>query len=106
MQPLQFDGFGNSQRRGPESASRGTCHPGRHHPGMVGDIISERWAALSRNGWAASFRNHGRLAPESALLAHSVAFNPSRRGLLIEVKRTEMLRRGNACFCPNSEVEW
>jgi hypothetical protein len=33
---------------------------------MVGDIISERWAALSRNGWAASFRNHGRLAPESA----------------------------------------
>ena len=33
---------------------------------MVGDIISERWAELSRNGWAASFRNHGRLAPESA----------------------------------------
>jgi hypothetical protein len=32
----------------------------------VGDIISERWAELSRNGWAASFRNHGRLAPESA----------------------------------------
>jgi hypothetical protein len=31
-------------------------------------------------------------------MAHSVAFNPSRRGLLIEVKRTEMLRRGNACF--------
>jgi hypothetical protein len=38
----------------------------RHHPGMVGDIISEQWAELSRNGWAASFRNHGRLAPESA----------------------------------------
>jgi hypothetical protein len=56
----------NSQRRGPESAGRGTCHPGRDHPGMVGDIISERWAELSRNGWAASFRNHGRLAPESA----------------------------------------
>jgi hypothetical protein len=30
----------NSQRRGPESASRGTCHPGQDHPGMVGDIIS------------------------------------------------------------------
>jgi hypothetical protein len=45
------------------------CHPGRHHPGMVGDIISERWAELSRNGWAASFRNHGRLAPESAKCA-------------------------------------
>ena len=40
--------------------------PGRDHPGMVGDIISERWAELSRNGWAASFRNRGRLAPESA----------------------------------------
>jgi hypothetical protein len=24
--------------------------PGRHHPGMVGDIISEPWAELSRNG--------------------------------------------------------
>src|SRR5262250_239174 len=24
--------------------------PGRDHPGMVGDIISERWAELSRNG--------------------------------------------------------
>ena len=22
---------------------------GRHHPGMVGDIISERWAASNRN---------------------------------------------------------
>src|SRR5260370_11720574 len=56
----------NSQRSGPESASRGTCHPGRDHPGMVGDIISERWARSSRNGWATSFRNQGRLAPESA----------------------------------------
>jgi hypothetical protein len=51
-----------SQRRGPESAGRGTCHPGRDHRGMVGGIISERWAELSRNGRAASFRNHGRLA--------------------------------------------
>src|SRR6266705_842668 len=39
-----------SQRKGPESASRGTQHPGRDNPGMVGDIISERWAELSRNG--------------------------------------------------------
>jgi hypothetical protein len=29
--------------------------------------------------------------------AHSVALNPFCRGLLIEVKRTAMLRRGNAC---------
>jgi hypothetical protein len=34
---------------------------------MVGDIIPEWWAELSRNGWAASFRNHGRLAPVSAI---------------------------------------
>src|SRR5512145_1857989 len=34
---------------------------------MVGDIISERWARSSRNGWAASSRNDGRLHPESAL---------------------------------------
>ena len=40
--------------------------PGRDHPGMVGDIISERWARSSRNWWAASSRNDGRLHPESA----------------------------------------
>ncbi len=56
----------DSQRSGPESASRGTPPPGRGHPGMVGDIISERWARSSRNGWAASSRNEGRLPPESA----------------------------------------
>ena len=31
-------------------------------------------------------------------LAHSVALNPPCWGLLIEVKRTAMLRRGNAGF--------
>jgi hypothetical protein len=45
---------------------------------MVGDIISERWAELSRNGWAASFRNHGRLAPESALFLD--VFHQDRAG--------------------------
>jgi hypothetical protein len=30
-----------SKGAGPESASRGACHPGRDHPGMVGDIIPE-----------------------------------------------------------------
>src|SRR5215208_4321341 len=40
--------------------------PGRDHPGRAGDIISERWARSSRNGWAASSRNDGRLHPESA----------------------------------------
>src|SRR5260370_31988605 len=69
----------NSQRSGPESASRGTCYPGRDHPGMVGDIISERWAELSRNGWAASFRNHGRLAPESTALNGHPQQRPGRQ---------------------------
>src|SRR5437016_6029990 len=40
---------------------------------MVGGITSERWAELSRNGWATSFRNHGRLAPESAILDKRLA---------------------------------
>src|SRR6478672_8717444 len=84
----------NSQRRGPESASRGTCHPERDHPGMVGDIISERWAELSRNGWAASFRNHGRLAPESARqrlirgLAGPGKKNPGIHSIEVTFKRT------------------
>jgi hypothetical protein len=38
--------FGTAKGARPESASRGTCHPGRYHPGMVGDIISERWASV------------------------------------------------------------
>jgi hypothetical protein len=47
--------------------------PGRYHPGMMGNIISEPWAELSRNRWAASFRNHGRLAPESPTTSLSSA---------------------------------
>ena len=31
-------------------ASRAPRHPGRHHPGMVGEIISEWWATSNRNG--------------------------------------------------------
>jgi hypothetical protein len=34
----------------------------------------------------------------SQLVAQSVALNPPYWGLLIEVKRTAMLRRGNACI--------
>src|SRR6266571_3944901 len=40
----------------PRAAS--SRNPGRHHLGIVGAIISERWAPSSRNG--------GRLRPESA----------------------------------------
>jgi two-component system, cell cycle response regulator DivK len=54
-------------------------------------------------------RNSPRMRCSSAgplcwLLAHSVALNPSCRSLLIEVKRTAMLRRGNACNDPNRAV--
>src|SRR3982074_1244486 len=28
--------------------SQNASHPGRHHPGMVGEIISESWARSSR----------------------------------------------------------
>src|SRR5262249_25924770 len=64
----------NSQRSGPESASRGTRATGRDHPGMVGDIISERWARSSRNGG----RHHpgiaGGFLPESPLGEHGEHF--------------------------------
>ena len=52
---------------------------------MVGDIISEQWAKSSRNGWAASSRNDGRLPPESVLehvgtemALHVLAYNMKR----------------------------
>jgi hypothetical protein len=54
----------NSQRSGPESASRGTRHPGRDHLGMVGDIISEWRARSSRNGG----RHHSGISNLSDLL--------------------------------------
>src|SRR4051812_7488284 len=54
--------------------------PGRDHPGMVGDIISERWARSSRNRWAASSRNDGRLPPESAGLTKQVIRSRLRFG--------------------------
>jgi hypothetical protein len=47
-----------TRRSGLESASRGTRPPG--------EIILEWWATSSRNRWAASSRNDGRLQPESA----------------------------------------
>src|SRR5437899_378893 len=58
--------FGTAKGEDLSRPAEAPAIPGRDHPGMVGDIISERWARSSRNGWAASFRNHGRLAPESA----------------------------------------
>ncbi len=46
----------------PEEASS----PGRHHPGMVGDIISERVGDFKSEWWARSSRNAGRHRAESA----------------------------------------
>ena len=39
-----------AERRDRSGARRGRRHPGRHHPGMVGDIISEWRATSNRNG--------------------------------------------------------
>ena len=39
-----------AERRDRIGARRGPRHPGRHHPGMVGEIISECRAGSNRNG--------------------------------------------------------
>jgi hypothetical protein len=58
----------NSQRNGPRVGPAETpATPGRDNPGMTDEIISERRAKSSRNRWATSFRNHGRLPSESAM---------------------------------------
>ena len=41
--PASGPSVGNPKER-TQSASRGIQHPGRDHPGMAGEIISERWA--------------------------------------------------------------
>src|SRR5215475_3620980 len=38
------------EAKGADLSRPAEAPPGRDHPGMVGDIISERWAELSRNG--------------------------------------------------------
>src|SRR5690242_7328665 len=39
-----------SRKAGPYRSQKRPRHPGRHHPGMVGEIISEWWATSNRNG--------------------------------------------------------
>ncbi|WP_206732746.1 hypothetical protein, partial [Bradyrhizobium zhanjiangense] len=39
-----------AERRGIYQSQKRPPHPGRFHPGMVGDFISERWAISNRNG--------------------------------------------------------
>jgi len=39
-----------AERRDRSGARRGRRHPGRHHPGIVGEIISEWRATSNRNG--------------------------------------------------------
>ena len=39
-----------SRKAGPYASQKRPRHPGRHHPGMVGEIISEWWATSNRNG--------------------------------------------------------
>ena len=58
---------------------------GRHHPGTVGDIISERWARSSRNRWAASSRIGGRLHPESAPANSECSLASAKRACLLHL---------------------
>ena len=37
-------------KEGTYQSQKRPLHPGRFHPGMVGDFISERWAISNRNG--------------------------------------------------------
>src|SRR5579863_7665263 len=39
-----------SRKAGPYRSQKRPRHPGRHHPGTVGEIISEWWATSNRNG--------------------------------------------------------
>jgi len=71
--PRRCDGHHGFAVCGSGLASGRSHHPGEGRPAeapaIPGEIIPERRAELSRNGWAASVRNHGRLAPESAKCA-------------------------------------
>jgi hypothetical protein len=62
---------------------------------MVGDIISERWARSSRNWWAASSRNDGRLHPESAYRHQRSGF----RGPLRFIKQRLAWRSNRNLLC-------
>src|SRR5262249_20511596 len=65
-------------RSGPESGQQRHLSPGRNHPGMVGDIISVRWAELSRNGG----RHHSGIVGGFARNQH--AYGKSRREVTLD----------------------
>jgi hypothetical protein len=53
-----------SRKAGPYRSQKRPRHPGRHHPGMVGEIISERWATSNRNGGRDHSGMVGEIIPE------------------------------------------
>ena len=61
---------------------------GRHHPGMVGDIISERWAASNRNAG----RHHvGILGGAAALLAPHRVGSPPRDAVFLKLAQCSFI---------------
>ncbi|RXH38650.1 hypothetical protein XH99_00795 [Bradyrhizobium nanningense] len=78
----------------PEEASS----PGRHHPGMVGDIISERVGDFKSEWWTRSSRNPGRAAEDS----NSIDRNPQFHGCSIPKGGPEGQQCGSNC----APVRW
>jgi hypothetical protein len=50
--------------REPAGAASPLHHPGQHHPGTAGDIISEWWAGLSRNSGRLQIGTAGSIIPD------------------------------------------
>ena len=58
-----------SRKAGPYRNQKRSRHPGRHHPGMVGEIISEWRARSNRNGG----RDHSGMVGDIERNQHKVA---------------------------------
>ena len=71
---------------------------GRHHPGMVGDSISERWAASNRNAG----RHHVGILGGFARNPHGFARNPQATGRPRPMAASD---RPRSCWCnPKQEA--
>jgi hypothetical protein len=75
-----------------------TPDPGRDHPGLVGEIISERWARSFRNdgpdhlGMAGGFRNPQSSNPQLSGAAKMSTYNVKMEGSEQERQLLEVLR--------------
>jgi len=65
-------------------------YPGRHHPGMVGEIISEWVGEIKSEQWARSFRNGGRHRAESAVITVEVQKIESMKAQAVAFVQAEL----------------